>query len=230
MVEYISQFLATLSPFSELDEEVRHDLARTAQVRSYDAKEFIFFEGDKQDLAFAVISGRVAMLKSSPNGKELIVELVPSNEVFGVVSLLCQGPYPLSARAQVNSEILILEARNVLPICAKYPRLQQGLVQVVTNRMRATQDLARALAHDRVEARVASILLTLLPRNRSESIIEISRTEIADLTGITIETASRVTKALERDGVVDLSQQGAVRVLLPSSLEDLINKSASASN
>lgn len=223
MVYAITEILSRAAPFSLLSADECTALSKACTVRSVPAKKVVFHEGDEGNNAYLVLSGRIAMVKSSPNGKELMVELIPVGSLFGIVALLNQGPYPLTARTQVGSDLLILSRTAIAPFLARNPVFQQGMVQVITSRLRSTQNLARALAHDHVDTRVASILLASLSEDCVlPASIAITRTELADLTGMTIETASRVMKAFERDGLLDLSQQGLVTVLNRDALVKLI--------
>lgn len=207
--------MKNVEPFSDLPESTVVDLAQRASTREVPAKEFIFIEGEQGESGYVVVEGRVALIKSSPNGKELIVELLPRGEMFGVVAIIEDRPYPLSARAQVPSVVVGIPRSAVRPLFVKHPGLQQGFFELITNRLRGSHNLARTLAHDRVEARVASVLLAAIPKfadAKGRDFISIGRQELADLCGTTIETASRVTKALEREQVLDLSEQGVVGV------------------
>lgn len=213
----VEKFLRSVDPFHLLPEDALEEIVRALVVRRCRAKEIVFIEGGEGSAAYLVVTGRIAMFKSSPNGKELIVDLVAPGCFFGAVALMGNGPYPLTARAQLDSQLLVLDKIKFTPFLKRLPELQRSLIGVVTARMQATQNLARALAHDPVETRVASLLLSLLPRlglnNRSEPPeLHISRQEIADLTGMTLETASRVVKGLEREGVLDAARQGVLAI------------------
>lgn len=203
-----------IPPFSELSTSELDQLADQVTSRKIPAKQLVFSEGEVGDSAYLIVSGRVALFKSSPNNKELIIELVSPNELCGVVVLFCPGPYPLSARTQIASELVVITRVAAKPLLDNNPAFNEALVWIIRNRMTAAQNLARALAHDHVGVRVASVLTSLLPTDGEGHTmqIELSRTEVADLAGITIETASRVMKAFERQSIVDLSSQGVIRI------------------
>ncbi len=213
----VERFLRSVDPFHLLADDLLGEVGRAMTVRRCRAREIIFVEAEEAAAAFLVVTGRVAMFKSSPNGKELIVDLVVPGSFFGAVALVGATHYPLTARVQIDSQLLVLERDRFVPFLKRFPELQRSLMGVVTARMQATQNLARALAHDPVDKRVVSLLLAMVPRlglgtpvDPAVSTLHLSRQEIADLTGMTLETASRVVKALERDGVVDASRQGTL--------------------
>ena len=216
--EQIQATLSQLEPFAALPNDRLVELAGYASLRKAAAKEFIFTEGEEATAGYAVVSGRVALLKCSPSGKELILDLLPAGEVFGVVALVDTKPYPLSARAQAASVVLELPRRTVAPFLERNVDVRKAVYDVITTRFRTSQNVARALAHDRVETRIASVLLASIPRLAMASptdqiVLELGRQELADVVGTTLETASRVVKALEKSGAVDASKQGVLTIL-----------------
>lgn len=220
-----STSLERIEPFCRFTPQLRGHFERAAVAKRAEGKEIIFHEGDPSLAGFVVLSGRVAMLKSSPNGKELIIELIFPGFLFGLVALLDDRPYPLTARAQVPSEILALPRAPLGSLVAEHPEIRAAFARIVSDRFRSAQNLARMLAHESVEARVASILLALAPhaaRPGGDGLeLEIGRQELADLAGITLETASRVAKRLERQGMIDASGVGSVRLLDCAALASL---------
>ena len=226
-VELIRSTLGNIAPLSVLSAEELEELATQCRIIEISARDFLFIEGDAASAAYCVVEGRMVMLKSSRNGKELIVQLLPPGELLGLVAFLDRKPFPLSARAQCNSKVLAIPTQAVSPLLTRHPELMRRFAELVAQRMRETQDLARALAHDRIETRIASVLLSLIPRLGSESPhaaleIPLGRQELADVVGTTIETASRVMKAFERERIVDLSRTGIVVILDRSPLQSLI--------
>ena len=215
----IEQILARLEPFSTLDDAALKELAANVSVRTFAAKELIFLEQTEGDTAYAVVEGRVALLKTSPSGKELIVELLGAREPFGVIVLLEKQVYPLTARAQIPTTALAFGRSVIQPLFKSRPELYQSFMMLMRDRLHSSHNLARALAHDRVEVRLASVLTTIAAKSQNNARISIGRQELADLCGTTIETASRVMKGFENEGLVELSEVGAVTILNPQKIQ-----------
>lgn len=205
-------------PFSGLTEEALTALLAASRQRAIPAKEYVFLEGTAGDAGYLILSGRIAMVKTSPNGREMIMELLPAGEFFGIVALIDDRPYPLTARAQSDIEVLAIPRSAIAPLAETNPGLLQGFLSVVSQRLLTAHNIARSLAHDKVEVRIAAALLALLGKDVNS--VDIGRQELADLTGTTIESASRTCKVWERDGVLDLSAQGVVRILDRESLQN----------
>ena len=195
----IIAFLKNIDSFSALPPDALGVLAAGAVVKTYRAKELIFLEQTEGDTGHALVHGRVALLKTSPSGKELIVELLSPPEIFGMLVLPEAQPYPLTARSQVASTTLSFARPLIQSLIKNFPALQSGFASVLRRRLHSSHNLSRALAHDKVEVRIASVLSALAAKGQASDRIDIGRQELADLCGTTIETASRVMKNFEKE-------------------------------
>ena len=220
-------FLKTVQLFERVPDEALRRFAAACRTETYRAGDLILVEGDEQGVSnfagFIVRSGRIAMLKTSLSGRELIVELLPPGDPFAMLVGLEKNVYPLTARAQTTSEVVFVPRSAFLGLITELPDLYRGFVEEITRRLRESHNVSRALAHDRVEVRIASALTKLSTDFGSQSEndcpeIPITRQELADLTGTTVETAIRTTKALEKSGLLDLSRVGIIRLRQPSEL------------
>jgi len=203
-------FCKHLLPFEALSESELNFVLSGSRRKAFGPKEYVFFEGDQGDAGYLVLSGRVAMVKNSARGREMIMELLPAGELFGLVAFIDTRPYPLTARSQSESEVLILPRSVIASVTKLNPAIMKGFLAVVSSRLQTAHNVARSLAHDKVEVRIASALLAMLEKGKIAVVI--GRQELADLTGTTIESASRVCKLWERDSVLDLSDMGVVRI------------------
>jgi CRP-like cAMP-binding protein/AmiR/NasT family two-component response regulator len=193
---------------------------------SLDQGDCLNYEGEesRQTTGFLVLSGRVAMFKGSSTGRELIVELICPGDSFGLVSGFSPDPSALTARAQTPARLLAVPRDAFLSLLGEVPELYRIFVEDLARRLREAHNFARALAHDRVEVRIASALTRLQQRiaqGEERNRILMTRQELADLTGTTVETAIRVTRSFEKAGILDLSQAGIMRILRPEELEEV---------
>lgn len=214
----VYNFLQQIQPFSSLSEATLKMVAKACRFSEFKAGDYIALEGDQNVSGFALITGRLAMLKTSTSGKDLIVELIPPGDTFGLIAAMDNSPYSVTVRAQLDSRVLWIPRTLVLRVLDQHPELARKFFQDVFDRLRKAQDISRALAHDRVEVRIASALAALVPRfvgsiKNTDLKIRMTRQELAELTGASTETAIRMTKAMERDGLLDLSQPSHVRIL-----------------
>lgn len=225
------EFMKQVSPFSGLPEKALTELVNRSYFSSARPGEYITFEGERKDASFIVFSGRLAMTKTSVSGKDLIVQLLGPRDFFGFLLAMEELPEQLSARAQSESEVLWIPTAALLRVLDNYPDLYKSFLEHLSVCMHSSHDLSRGLAHDTVEVRIAALLLHLARKfsrpernNEGAVIVDITRQQIADLTGTTPETASRVTRAMHRKGIVDMDTPGIIRVLKLEAVKKIVGE------
>jgi CRP-like cAMP-binding protein len=176
------------------------------------------------------MTGTLAMTKTSSSGKELIVELLQQGDVFGLLLMLAAGrlPYQLSARSLDKSKILRVPIKNFNQLLHLHPILFQEFVAHLLICLHSSYRLSRGLAHDLVEIRIASVLSSLALKfdkhksyNKSYT-INFTRKQLADLTGTTPETAIRVTREMQRSGLIDIKRPGIIQILNLQALDEVV--------
>jgi CRP-like cAMP-binding protein len=120
-----SQFLGGLAPFSQLPLHEIRALANSCNFATIASGDYIRAEGDEQPMGFIVVSGRFAMMKTSLDGKELVVELLPPGDIFGLLTALHKIPAQFSARAQIKSTVLWMPCSNLTLLLQSHPRLYE---------------------------------------------------------------------------------------------------------
>jgi two-component system, response regulator PdtaR len=213
------EMLATHPIFKTLTPENRRTLAHTSTIRELNAGECIILEGDHIDGGFIVLSGRLAVVKSTESGKELTVELLSHGDVTGMLMALENQPPRYSVRAQVDSKLLWVSIPTLKLVLRAQPEFYETFFLAFADRVHRFGELALSLAHAKVEQRIVATFLALAPRlgkagqTQDQIRLFLTRKELADLTGTTPETAIRVTKALERQGYLDLTRPGIIKIL-----------------
>lgn len=226
--EDLLQQLKRIEPFTGISEQRLAKLCRRSRQADVDAGELIALEGDETVSGFIVLHGRVSMIKSNIDGKELIVELLPEGDAFGLMAAIDRSSYPVTARADVASQILWIPRVDFVNFLEANPDISKTFLERTFARLRDAHSLSLSLAHDRVEVRIASALTALLPKlcahpegQETDQVVKMTRQQLADLVGSTQETVIRITKQLERDEILNLSTPGEIRVVDPDRLEDL---------
>ncbi len=196
--------------FSSLSEEELAELAALAVERSYAPGEFIFWEGDVPEWFYLVAEGRVKVVKHSSLGKEFIIAFFGTGEMFGEVAVFEDKPYPASAQAIAETRVLGIKRETLLTFLAHRPQVAVRIINVLGGRLRDAQSRLKDLAGERVEQRLAWILLML--SSKLGSTLPFTRQEIADMAGTTTETAIRVMSRLKQ-GKVIRSTRGKIVIL-----------------
>ncbi len=204
--------------FSGLGEADLQALSRLAAGRSLKEGEFVFWDGDPPSHFYVVASGRVKILKHSSQGKEFVVAFFSPGDIFGEVAVFEDRPYPASAQAVSDTELLGIGRDQFLAFLSGHPGVALRIINMLGGRLREAQARLNALAGERAEQRVARTLLML--SSKLGPGLPFTRQEIADMSGTTIETTIRVMSRMKRDGIIlsrrgriDITDEGRLRAL-----------------
>lgn len=196
--------------FSGLSDEDLDALSKLSVSRSFEAGQYVFWEGDAPAHFFVVASGRVKVLKHSSLGKEFVVAFFGPGEVFGEVAVFEGRPYPASAQAISDAEVLAIGMGDFLAFLSEHPEVSLSIINMLGGRLRDAQNRLNALAGERAEQRVAKTLLML--SSKLGQSLPFTRQEIADMSGTTIETTIRVMSRMKSGGIIR-SRRGKIDVL-----------------
>jgi CRP-like cAMP-binding protein len=215
-VNPVADALRTASLYRGLSDEDRRRLAEVALVKSWDKGETVFSEGDPSDFLLTVLAGRVKVVKLQPSGKEVILEIFGPGDPVGAVVAYEGRPYPATAIALERTTCLLVRRGPLFGLLEKHPSLVRGLLSAFTRRIVELAQRIPEVAGARVEIRFAHLFLKLAdrvgrPRGASVFIpMVLSRQELADLTGTTIETCIRLMSRWGKDGIVETEKDGFV--------------------
>ena len=186
--------------------------------------EYIFFEGDPSAWIGVIVEGRVKMIKHSEAGKDVVLDLIAPGEMLGEVAAFNEEPYPATAQAMEPTVVASIHQDDYLRLLKQYPALALRMMEEQGRRLREAQETIKSMAVERVERRIARILLKLAATTGSSDgdgtiIIELllSRQDIAEMAGTTVETAIRTMSKFRKAGLVQ-TKQGRVTILQPHQL------------
>ncbi len=196
--------------FSALNQEELAELSRLATWRRFAPGEAIFWEGEVPHWFYIVAEGKVKAFKQSSSGKEFIIAFFGPGEMFGEVAIFENKTYPASAQAVAVTRILGIRREEFLAFLSGHPQVALSIISVLGGRLRDAQSRLGDMAGERVEQRLARILLMLSAKLGSE--LPFTRQEIADMSGTTTETAIRIMSRL-RDGGIIGATRGRIVIL-----------------
>ena len=197
-----------VSIFNALSDTDTKEISHYLVPETFAKKEFIFSEGDPSDWLFIVKKGKVKITKLSHEGKELILEVVSPNEIFGGIAVVRGFPYPANAVAMEDSEILKMSRKNFLSIMDRFPNLMYCMAMNIGDRIKDTHETLKNIALEKVESRIASLLIKLSDK-AGEKVSEgfainmkLTKQDIAEMVGTTVETSIRTMSKLTKAGLV----------------------------
>ena len=205
--------LRTLPLLEGVADPVAIGVAGAAVPRDLPAGTVLFAEGDPASSFFVVLSGSVKLVQLTEDGDAIVFRLLSSGDAFGTVSMLGADAYPVSAVAVTPVSVAQWAEVEMRRFLEQDARLSLNVLRSVSDRLQALRLQYRQLATEKVERRVARALLKLLQRTGTpvdEGVrldLPLSREDLAQLTGTTVYTISRIVSRWEAAGVLRAGRQ-----------------------
>ena len=218
LTERITAAVRSLPFFRGLPAAEREPFERIATLKDLGRGEILWNAGDPADALTLLVKGRVKIVRHS-EGADMILEIFGQGEPVGAVAVYNRMAYPASAIALEPTTVIQIPARDYFALLERHPELSRSLISEMT---RLYMSLTRKLEDQRsqrVEARIAQLFLSLAERMGRDGEggrvipMMLSRQEVAEMVGTTVETSIRVLSRWGRDGVL-VTGQG--RFVIPS--------------
>jgi CRP/FNR family transcriptional regulator len=212
----VQELLRSSTLYRNLTGEDQKRLAAVSLAKSYERGETIFSEGDSPDFLVTIASGRVKVVKLIPSGKEIILEIFGAGDPVGAVVAYEGRPYPASAVAIEPVQCILVRRSEFFALFERHPTFVRGFLTGMAQRIVELTRRIPEVAGGRVEIRFARLFLKLADRmgearGAARFIpMALSRQELADLTGTTIETCIRIMSRWGKEGVVTTEREGFV--------------------
>lgn len=203
--------------FQDLAEDELRALADPCRLNHYESDAVIFHQGDACERVWILRQGRVKIIHREEDGREVILEIISPGEVFGGATIFLPEQ-PATARAILPVETISFSASAYTQFLREHPAATLKLIRMLGNRLHSIMEM-QVLAGERVERRLAHILLKLAERvgqRQTEGVlitIPLSRQDLADMSGTTLETAIRAVSRLRTQEVVKTLRGGYLLIL-----------------
>jgi CRP-like cAMP-binding protein len=210
----VASVLGSNPLYRRLSPDDRQRLAEVSLVRAYEKGATIFSEGDPSEFLYTIDSGRVKVTKLLADGKEVILEILGAGDPLGAVAVYETRPYPASAVALEDCSLILVRRGAFFALLESSPSLVRGLLNGLSFRLIELTRRIAEVAGSRVETRLARVFLMLAdrlgrPGERGMFIpLALSRQDLADLAGTTLETSIRIMSRWGKEGVVLSEKEG----------------------
>ncbi len=187
-------------------------LEKGATLRKYKKDQSIFYEGDKSMYYFQIVEGSIKMVSVNDTGKEFIQGIFKAGDSFGEPVLLIDEPYPATAVANEDSLIIKLDKIVFLNILKENPVIHFQFSKVLAKRIYHKSLIAKEISTYGPEHRIFSVLKIFKKNynlNGEAYKVELSRQQIADMTGLRVETVIRNIKKLQQKKLINI-QKGKI--------------------
>ena len=196
------------------------EIARESRQRVLSRNEILFTQGSPALAAFFVLSGRLRLMQHTTDGQDVTMGVFVPCEPVGLLVALAGADYPATCEALDQSTVLAVSAACIARVMSQHPPLMLKVIKMLHARLTEANDRIRELAAERVERRVARVVLRLANKvgvkqdvngvSRIRIDMPLSRQSLAELAGTTLHTVSRILSDWQRSGLVDAGREQLV--------------------
>lgn len=223
--DYCSQCeVRHLAICSVLEDEDLRALEAITEHRSKKSGETIFDEGDPSNHLFNVSSGTVRIYKMLPDGRRQITGFLFAGDFLGLASA---EAYAYGAEAVTDAHLCRFSKTSFQDLALRYPRLRKRLFDRANDELTAAQEQMLLLGRKAPQEKLASFLLRLSRHNQKwglpphEIKLDMTREDIADYLGLTVETVSRTFTRLKTSNLISLPSRNRVIIEDTDALTDI---------
>jgi len=200
-------------------------ILKNSITRSMEEGSFFFLQGDEATYLYILTTGQVKLMQSNPNGQQVNLRTIYPWQMFGALGAVRTdgATYPAAAQTLEDSTALAIPSLFLRSMLETRPYLSFDLMNLMTTYIQEMQARYRELATEKVEQRVANALVRLAGqagiKSQKEAGIELSfsRQDVAEMTGTTLYTVSRLLSDWERKGIIKTGREKII-VLKPHDL------------
>lgn len=184
-----------------------------ATVEKFNASEIIFSEKSRADFYFQIKTGEVKMFNINDSGKEFVQGIFYDGDSFGEPPLLGDFNYPASASAAKVTELYKLSKTQLFKLLTHNPEVNLKFTRALAKRLYYKATILKEISVHTPEHRILTLIDFLKRKYGSDQLfqVELTRQQIADLTGLRVETVIRAVKQLELDGEIKLIKRKVFR-------------------
>lgn len=206
-------FLRKVQLFADLQVEDLEIILQSGSEKRYRENEVIFHAEDLGSCIFILKSGLVKISICDKNGKEDILKVMYPFDFFGEMSILDGQHRSATVTAMEKSTAFIIEKNSFLKLIKEYPQIAFNMLATMCRRARKTNEKIASLRFADAYGKVARVLLDIADENgvREENgmviNLKLSRQELAELAGVTRETATRILAEFQENGCIEIGKR-----------------------
>lgn len=204
-----ADLLQQIPLFARLTERDRRKVACEIVETRYAKNQYIFREGDPAEYFHVVKEGAVKCVKSSPDGKEITLKVLLPGDLFCCEAAVFDGaPHPGCAQPMGDVSILRFSKKSYFEMLRRSPDAALEVIKYLGSRLNEAQENVKVLALDGAEQRLAALLVNLASRAGVKEpggihlMVHLTRQDLANMVGITVETAIRIMGRFQRARLV----------------------------
>ena len=208
--------IQSLPVFSAMDHAELDDVVGRATALQIPQGSAIFEQGETATAFYVLLNGRLKVVKVTPDGQQVVMRFVVPGDIYGIAKALNRQDYPATATALVDSVTLAWDMAIWDDFMQRHPTFARNVMQMMGQRIQEAHTRLKEMATEDVEHRVAHAVLRLVSqsgRKVQEGVLvdfPVTRQEIAEVSGTTLHSVSRVLSAWENAGLVVLGRRKVI--------------------
>jgi len=225
------QALASVELFLCLSTPALEEVAALARVRRLPKETRIFDQVDPAERAYALIEGSARIFQSGSDGRQVIVRFIGPGETFGTIALFTDRRYPAEARTLTEALEVSWTEAELLQLMGRHSLIGMNVIRIIGKRLQEVQERVCELSTQRAEQRVAHAVLRLAHQAGNSTVdgtaieFPLRRKDLADISGTTLHTASRILATWEKAGLL-VSDNQRLTIRKPSEILRIAQDSA----
>lgn len=221
------QCIANVSMLSGLSDEQQASIMMLAQHRDYKKGALLFSMDDVNDRILILRYGKVKISRFTEGGDELVLDIISAGDILGEQTVFAGEPYHAQGLCLEDTGICSLSASAIAKLTQAYPEVGMRLLGSLGRKLRDAQRLMELLTLDSAQARLCGFLLFRRER-MDNSLVALSREDIASSINLRRETVSRKLSELNKEGIIELKGYKHIRILDEARLFELFHQPETA--
>ena len=212
------RFLEKIELFASLTEEELHLISTKFIIKQIKKNEIILYEEDTNNFMYMILSGKLKVVQTTSDGKEIILAIHQSGQTFGEISLIDGKTSPATVMAAEDSLIVLVPKKDFHEILANHSKVLYNLLNILCARLRDAWDKLRILTYKVPDERIRSLFLMLSLQSGEKTSdgtllnITLTHQDIADMTGLTRETVTRILNKWQNLGKITIMKNKFIRL------------------
>ncbi len=208
--EYGIESLKQTSLFSSLTSEELHRIRRKVVIRSFSKNEIILYEKNTNDFMYIILDGEAKVVQTTDEGKEIIITMHQAGDFFGELTMIDGKTAPATVCATKDSVTAIISKKFFYDLLFSENKVLENLLQILCARIREGMQKIQLLNFNNAAQRIKMLFLLLSEsygEKKAEGTIlkiKLIHQNIADMTGLTRETVTRILDKWQKSGEIEI--------------------------
>ncbi|MEN9657647.1 MAG: hypothetical protein RL571_1112 [Pseudomonadota bacterium] len=213
-----AKLLSGSSLFCDLSNAELADLASQTEWRSLRAKQLVVVQGSLGNEMYAILHGRLKVVRSSAEGKEATICILEAGEMFGEIAMLDGGARTASVETIEACELLVLRRENVMQYLDRHPKVMRQMLAALCLRLRYVDDLLQDTLFLNLPQRLGKMLRQLANQHGIKDAdgvtidLKLTQQELANMVGASRESVNKQLSVWGEHGWVNM-ELGFIRLL-----------------